>query len=222
MERARCEWTVKPGYQDIDWQKGCRGENAPGRDASQHILYYDSYYNPLNIRPLTKKVASTLSKFEAAQNRVPKSSVGREEPLTPERTKSSSVSSPGDENDPGGGTEDKIEGAEESDTDIGSDEDEPEAIDGAEEAAKESEAGAEMSALVNYVQPVRFHSFEHAEKRNRSYEVSSFVETQATNLLKEHPVEFVNYNKRQLSRIYPKGTRVDSSNYMPQVSFHIS
>jgi len=25
------------------------------------------------------------------------------------------------------------------------------------------------------------------------------------------------FNKRQLSRIYPKGTRVDSSNYMPQV-----
>ena len=25
------------------------------------------------------------------------------------------------------------------------------------------------------------------------------------------------YNKRQLSRIYPKGTRVDSSNYMPQI-----
>ncbi|XP_075554338.1 phospholipase C at 21C isoform X2 [Dermacentor variabilis] len=84
-------------------------------------------------------------------------------------------------------------------------------------AAKESEAVAEMSALVNYIQPVRFHSFEHAEKRDRSYEISSFVETQATNLLKEHPVEFVNYNKRQLSRIYPSGTRVSSSNYMPQV-----
>jgi len=25
------------------------------------------------------------------------------------------------------------------------------------------------------------------------------------------------YNKRQLSRIYPKGGRVDSSNFMPQV-----
>lgn len=84
-------------------------------------------------------------------------------------------------------------------------------------AAKESEAVAEMSALVNYIQPVRFHSFEHAERRDRSYEISSFVETQATNLLKEHPVEFVNYNKRQLSRIYPSGTRVSSSNYMPQV-----
>ncbi|XP_028966613.1 1-phosphatidylinositol 4,5-bisphosphate phosphodiesterase classes I and II [Galendromus occidentalis] len=84
-------------------------------------------------------------------------------------------------------------------------------------AANESEAVAEMSALVNYCQPVRFHSFEYAERRDRSYEISSFVETQATNLLKEHPVEFVNYNKRQLSRIYPSGTRVSSSNYMPQV-----
>jgi len=27
----------------------------------------------------------------------------------------------------------------------------------------------------------------------------------------------VSYNKRQLSRIYPKGGRVDSSNFMPQV-----
>ena len=27
----------------------------------------------------------------------------------------------------------------------------------------------------------------------------------------------LSYNKRQISRIYPKGTRVDSSNYMPQI-----
>ena len=27
----------------------------------------------------------------------------------------------------------------------------------------------------------------------------------------------LSYNKRQLSRIYPRGTRVDSSNFMPQV-----
>lgn len=30
---------------------------------------------------------------------------------------------------------------------------------------KETEAGAEMSALVHYIQPVRFHSFEHAESK---------------------------------------------------------
>ncbi|XP_022247290.1 1-phosphatidylinositol 4,5-bisphosphate phosphodiesterase classes I and II-like, partial [Limulus polyphemus] len=110
---------------------------------------------------------------------------------------------------------------EDSDTDSGSEEEETLEVYSEDQnegtAAKESEAGAEMSALVNYIQPVRFHSFEFAERKNRSYEVSSFVETQATSLLKEHPVEFVNYNKRQLSRIYPRGTRVDSSNYMPQV-----
>lgn len=30
-------------------------------------------------------------------------------------------------------------------------------------SAKETEAGAEISALVNYVQPVHFYSFESAE-----------------------------------------------------------
>ncbi|XP_054718756.1 LOW QUALITY PROTEIN: 1-phosphatidylinositol 4,5-bisphosphate phosphodiesterase classes I and II-like [Uloborus diversus] len=184
--------------------------------------------NPGQLLPsptqLTRKIIIKNKKkhFPRAPDRASKGSTSRDDssqPMTPERTKTSSVSSPlsGDENDPGGGADDKIDAVDESDTDLGSDEEEPEPLEDTEEAAKESEAGAEMSALVNYVQPVRFHSFEYAERRNRSYEVSSFVETHATNLLKEHPVEFVNYNKRQLSRIYPKGTRVDSSNYMPQV-----
>ncbi|KAK0094870.1 hypothetical protein PV326_009715 [Microctonus aethiopoides] len=86
-----------------------------------------------------------------------------------------------------------------------------------DKAAKETEAGAEISALVNYVQPVHFSSFEAAEKKNRGYEMSSFDEKQATTLLKEFPLEFVKYNKYQLSRVYPAGTRFDSSNFMPQV-----
>ncbi|ROL50501.1 1-phosphatidylinositol 4,5-bisphosphate phosphodiesterase beta-1 [Anabarilius grahami] len=84
-------------------------------------------------------------------------------------------------------------------------------------AVNEAFATEEMSNLVNYVQPVKFNSFEACKKIDRSYEMSSFVETKALELLKESPVEFVEYNKLQLSRIYPKGTRVDSSNYMPQV-----
>ena len=36
-------------------------------------------------------------------------------------------------------------------------------------AGKETEAGAEISALVNYVQPVHFHSFEHAESNRHSH-----------------------------------------------------
>lgn len=47
--------------------------------------------------------------------------------------------------------------------------------------------------------------------------MSSFAETTGLNYLKTSAIEFVNYNKRQMSRIYPKGTRADSSNYMPQV-----
>uniref|UniRef100_A0AAG5DUH0 1-phosphatidylinositol 4,5-bisphosphate phosphodiesterase n=1 Tax=Anopheles atroparvus TaxID=41427 RepID=A0AAG5DUH0_ANOAO len=82
---------------------------------------------------------------------------------------------------------------------------------------KETEAGAEISALVNYVQPVHFNSFENSEKKARFYEMSSFDEKQATTLLKERPIEFVNYNKHQLSRVYPAGTRFDSSNFMPQL-----
>lgn len=52
--------------------------------------------------------------------------------------------------------------------------------------------------------------------------MSSFDEKQATSLLKERPIEFVNYNKHQLSRVYPAGTRFDSSNFMPQVSCYSS
>ncbi len=73
------------------------------------------------------------------------------------------------------------------------------------------------SHQISTFQAVRFHGFEHAERKNRSYEMSSFDETSAVSLLKEHPVEFVKYNKRQLSRIFPRGTRLDSSNFMPQV-----
>lgn len=49
--------------------------------------------------------------------------------------------------------------------------------------------------------------------------MSSFAETAGLNYLKTSAIEFVNYNKRQMSRIYPKGTRADSSNYMPQVNY---
>uniref|UniRef100_A0A8C4SJB8 Phosphoinositide phospholipase C n=1 Tax=Erpetoichthys calabaricus TaxID=27687 RepID=A0A8C4SJB8_ERPCA len=84
-------------------------------------------------------------------------------------------------------------------------------------AGSEAFATEEMSTLVNYIQPVKFECFETAKKINRSFEMSSFVETKGLEQLTKSPVEFVEYNKLQLSRIYPKGTRVDSSNYMPQV-----
>ncbi|XP_014467958.1 PREDICTED: 1-phosphatidylinositol 4,5-bisphosphate phosphodiesterase-like isoform X1 [Dinoponera quadriceps] len=74
-----------------------------------------------------------------------------------------------------------------------------------------------LSSMVNYAQPVKFAGFDVAEQKNLHHNMSSFAETAGLNYLKTSAIEFVNYNKRQMSRIYPKGTRADSSNYMPQV-----
>ncbi|KAM7366142.1 hypothetical protein PAMP_015608 [Pampus punctatissimus] len=82
-------------------------------------------------------------------------------------------------------------------------------------ASSEVNATEEMSTLVNYIEPVKF------KKRRKFFEMSSFVETKGMDTLKSSPIEFVEYNKNQLSRIYPKGTRVDSSNYMPQLFWNV-
>ncbi|KAK1338921.1 hypothetical protein QTO34_019589 [Cnephaeus nilssonii] len=84
-------------------------------------------------------------------------------------------------------------------------------------AGLEVTAYEEMSSLVNYIQPTKFLSFEFSAQKNRSYVISSFTELKAYDLLSKAAVQFVDYNKRQMSRIYPKGTRMDSSNYMPQM-----
>ncbi|KAJ8341767.1 hypothetical protein SKAU_G00340580 [Synaphobranchus kaupii] len=74
-----------------------------------------------------------------------------------------------------------------------------------------------LSAMINYAQPVKFQGFNVAEERNIYHNMSSFNESVGLGYLKTNAIEFVNYNKRQMSRIYPKGGRVDSSNYMPQI-----
>ncbi|XP_055453482.1 1-phosphatidylinositol 4,5-bisphosphate phosphodiesterase beta-2 isoform X2 [Psammomys obesus] len=84
-------------------------------------------------------------------------------------------------------------------------------------AGLEVTAYEEMSSLVNYIQPTKFISFEFSAQKNRSYVISSFTELKAYELLSKASMQFVDYNKRQMSRVYPKGTRMDSSNYMPQM-----
>ncbi|XP_072383579.1 1-phosphatidylinositol 4,5-bisphosphate phosphodiesterase isoform X3 [Diabrotica undecimpunctata] len=74
-----------------------------------------------------------------------------------------------------------------------------------------------LSSMVNYAQPVKFQGFDVAEQKNIHHNMSSFSEPAGLNYLKTQAIEFVNYNKRQMSRIYPSGARANSSNYMPQV-----
>uniref|UniRef100_A0A663M0F3 1-phosphatidylinositol 4,5-bisphosphate phosphodiesterase n=1 Tax=Athene cunicularia TaxID=194338 RepID=A0A663M0F3_ATHCN len=88
-------------------------------------------------------------------------------------------------------------------------------------AGLEVTAYEEMSSLVNYIQPIKFDSFEVSAQKNRSYVISSFTELKAYDLLTKFPMQFVEYNKRQMSRIYPKGTRMDSSNYLPQMFWNV-
>uniref|UniRef100_A0AAR2IMP1 Phosphoinositide phospholipase C n=1 Tax=Pygocentrus nattereri TaxID=42514 RepID=A0AAR2IMP1_PYGNA len=69
----------------------------------------------------------------------------------------------------------------------------------------------EMSDLVVYCQP---RSKDKDRFDNFSYkEIRSFVENKIPS--KNKLSDFLRYNRRALSRIYPKGQRVDSSNYDP-------
>lgn len=74
-----------------------------------------------------------------------------------------------------------------------------------------------LSSYVNYAQPVKFQSFDYSKSKDIHYHMSSFNENVALGQMRQNAIEFVNYNTRQMSRIYPKGGRVDSSNYMPQI-----
>lgn len=74
-----------------------------------------------------------------------------------------------------------------------------------------------LSSMINYAQPVKFQSFETAENKNIHHNMSSFSEPAGLSYLRSQAIDFVNYNKRQMSRIYPSGARANSSNYMPQV-----
>lgn len=73
-----------------------------------------------------------------------------------------------------------------------------------------------LETVTDDIDKLQLRAYYFLEK-NIHHNMSSFAETTGLNYLKTSAIEFVNYNKRQMSRIYPKGTRADSSNYMPQV-----
>lgn len=86
---------------------------------------------------------------------------------------------------------------------------------------KKSKLSRELSDLVVYCKSVHFHGFDHARSHGKFYEMSSFSESKARRLAKEAGTDFVQYNMRQLSRIYPGGLRTDSSNYNPQDMWNV-
>ncbi|XP_061533197.1 1-phosphatidylinositol 4,5-bisphosphate phosphodiesterase gamma-2 isoform X4 [Phycodurus eques] len=80
-----------------------------------------------------------------------------------------------------------------------------------EEVEKKAEVAMEMSDLVVYCQP-RSKDKDRFDYYNCK-EVRSFVENKTPG--KSLSMDFLQYNHKALSRIYPKGQRVESSNYDP-------
>uniref|UniRef100_A0A8C6VB80 1-phosphatidylinositol 4,5-bisphosphate phosphodiesterase gamma n=1 Tax=Naja naja TaxID=35670 RepID=A0A8C6VB80_NAJNA len=74
----------------------------------------------------------------------------------------------------------------------------------------------ELSELVIYCRPVPFDEDKIGTERACYRDMSSFPETKAEKYVnKIKGKKFLQYNRLQLSRIYPKGQRLDSSNYDP-------
>ncbi|XP_074969797.1 1-phosphatidylinositol 4,5-bisphosphate phosphodiesterase eta-2 isoform X3 [Phalacrocorax aristotelis] len=71
-----------------------------------------------------------------------------------------------------------------------------------------------LSDLVKYTKSVGIHDVE--TEISSSWQVSSFSETKAHQILQQKPEQYLRFNQHQLSRIYPSSYRVDSSNYNPQ------
>ncbi|XP_056109622.1 1-phosphatidylinositol 4,5-bisphosphate phosphodiesterase delta-3-A isoform X2 [Rhinichthys klamathensis goyatoka] len=82
-------------------------------------------------------------------------------------------------------------------------------------ARKDCKLSPELSDLVVYTRSVAFKQFDPSTKKPPN-EMSSFSESDALKLIKESGKLFVRHNSMQLSRIYPSGQRVQSSNYNPQ------
>uniref|UniRef100_A0A3P9NJ02 Phosphoinositide phospholipase C n=1 Tax=Poecilia reticulata TaxID=8081 RepID=A0A3P9NJ02_POERE len=71
-----------------------------------------------------------------------------------------------------------------------------------------------LSDLVKYTCSVGLYDIE--AQANCSWQVSSLSETKAHQLMQQKAASFIQFNQRQLSRIYPSSYRVDSSNFNPQ------
>ncbi|XP_040509337.1 1-phosphatidylinositol 4,5-bisphosphate phosphodiesterase delta-3 isoform X1 [Gallus gallus] len=84
------------------------------------------------------------------------------------------------------------------------------------QAKDASHVAPELSAMVVYCQATPFPGLAQALQHPRPYEMSSFSERKARKLIKEAGPAFMRYTSRQLSRVYPLGLKMTSSNYNPQ------
>ncbi|XP_054893176.1 1-phosphatidylinositol 4,5-bisphosphate phosphodiesterase delta-1a isoform X2 [Poeciliopsis prolifica] len=73
----------------------------------------------------------------------------------------------------------------------------------------------ELSDIVIYCKSVHFSGFQHAKDNQNFYEMASLKESKAFQLAETSATAFIHHNMDKLTRIYPAGSRTDSSNYNP-------
>ncbi|NWU80665.1 PLCZ1 phosphodiesterase, partial [Onychorhynchus coronatus] len=78
-----------------------------------------------------------------------------------------------------------------------------------------------LSDLVVYTKSSKFVSFEHSLENQKCYENNSIGEAKARKFVKHSAKEFISHTTRFITRIYPRGTRMTSSNYNPQEFWNV-
>ncbi|XP_027761017.1 1-phosphatidylinositol 4,5-bisphosphate phosphodiesterase zeta-1 [Empidonax traillii] len=78
-----------------------------------------------------------------------------------------------------------------------------------------------LSDLVVYTKSSKFVSFEHSMENQKCYENNSIGEAKARKFVKNSAKEFISHTTRFITRIYPRGSRMTSSNYYPQEFWNV-
>uniref|UniRef100_A0A8C8ZZI3 Phosphoinositide phospholipase C n=1 Tax=Prolemur simus TaxID=1328070 RepID=A0A8C8ZZI3_PROSS len=78
-----------------------------------------------------------------------------------------------------------------------------------------------LSDLVIYTKAEKFRSFQHSRLYQQFNENNSIGESRARKLSKLKVQEFILHTRKFITRIYPKATRADSSNFNPQEFWNI-
>ncbi|KAI3630452.1 hypothetical protein MIR68_011887 [Amoeboaphelidium protococcarum] len=90
------------------------------------------------------------------------------------------------------------------------------------EAKKKLKVATELASLAIYMQSKKFKSFKESSGEFNGLSIASLSENKALKLIRKGSKsdtlhEFINFTIKAFARIYPKGTRIDSSNIDPQV-----
>ncbi|XP_075117975.1 1-phosphatidylinositol 4,5-bisphosphate phosphodiesterase zeta-1 isoform X1 [Leptodactylus fuscus] len=86
---------------------------------------------------------------------------------------------------------------------------------------QKTELAMALSDLVIYTQSKKFISFQHSREHQKFYENNSLSEQEAKKLSRHSAQEFIQHTRNFITRIYPKGSRTDSSNFLPQEFWNV-